>query len=388
MKQLFLKPKEDRRLRAGHLWVFSNEVGRHPEAEPGDVVEVIAHNGESLGSALYHPHSLISARLLLTDVEELDRDFFLHRISYASKLRARLFPGEQCYRVVHGESDWLPGLIVDRYGQYLVVQVTTAAMDRRLPLIADCLVELFGPAAILEKNDTGLRAYEQLPERRSVLYGPDPGTVQVEDMEVHYRLNLLEGQKTGFFLDQKLNRVAAGRLAKGLRVLDCFSNVGGFALQAAKAGASEVTGVDISDAAVKQARTNAELNGLMQVSFEAEDVFDFLERQFQHGKRYDMVILDPPSFTRSRKTVGSAKKGYRKLNQLGMQLLAEGGLLVTASCSFHIFEQVFHDLLSEAAIRADRRLKLLEWRHQSPDHPILPAMPETRYLKLGIFQVE
>jgi 23S rRNA (cytosine1962-C5)-methyltransferase len=388
MKQLYLKPKEDRRLRQGHLWVFSNEVARHPEAEPGDVIEVITHGGESLGSALYHPHSLISARLLLTDVEELERDFFLQRISSAANLRSRLFPDQGCYRLVHGESDWLPGLVIDRYGDYLVVQATAAGMDRRLPLIADCLAQLFAPAGILEKDDTRLRSYEQLPERKSVLYGEDPGTVLIEEMGVQYRVNLLEGQKTGFFLDQKLNRAAAGRIANGLRVLDCFSNVGGFALHAAKGGASHVTAVEISAPAIEQARANAALNGFAQVSFHTGDAFDFLQNRLDQGERYDMVVLDPPSFARNRKTVGPARKGYRKLNQLGMQVLSEGGLLVTASCSFHIFEEVFYDLLSEAALRVDRRLKLLEWRHQSPDHPILPSMPETRYLKLGIFQVE
>ncbi len=385
--QLILKPKEDRRLRQGHLWVFSNEVARHPGAAAGDVVEVLTAREESLGSAIYHPHSLISARLLLSDVEELDQAFFSERLSAAAELRRRLFPEESCYRLVHGESDWLPGLLVDRFQDYLVVQTTTAGMDRRLPVIVEALKELFQPQAILERNDSGLRGYEELPERRGVRFGDDPGPITIQENGIRYRLDLLHGQKTGFFLDQKLNRRAAARYAPGARALDCFCNLGGFAFHLARAGASQVVGVDISEDAIGRAHENCRLNGFSNVEFIVSDTFMFLEEQLESGATYDLIVLDPPSFARTKKHVGSARKGYRRLNELALRLLTEGGILLTASCSFHIFEDVFRELINEAAVRADRRLKLLEWHHQAPDHPILPAMPETQYLKLGIYQV-
>jgi 23S rRNA (cytosine1962-C5)-methyltransferase len=386
MNKLILRPKEDRRLRQGHLWVFANEVDRHPQAEPGDLVEVITARGDSLGAALYHPHSLISARLLAADLEDLDRDFFADRLAAAARLRERLFPDETCYRLVFGESDWLPGLVVDKFGDFLVVQTTSAGMDRRLPLIAQCLGEIFHPAAIMERNDTPLRLYEELPERTSVLAGVDPGPVIVEENGLRYRVDLAHGQKTGFFLDQKLNRQAVARYCRGQRVLDCFSNAGGFALHAARAGAREVTGFDSSDAAVRQATENAQLNQLPTARFTTADAFTFLEEAARAGERWDVIVLDPPSFTRSRKNVTTAKKGYRRLNELALRVLSEEGILATASCSFHIFEEAFYEIVGEAAIRADRRLRLLERRRQAPDHPILPAMPETQYLKLGILQ--
>jgi len=335
--QLILKPKEDRRLRQGHLWVFSNEVARHPEAAAGDVVEVLTAREESLGSGIYHPHSLITARLLLTDVEELDHSFFRERLSAAAQLRRRLFPQESCYRLVHGESDWLPGLLVDRFHDYLVIQTTTAGMDRRLPVIVDTLNELFQPKGILERNDSGLRGYEELPERSGVLSGNDPGPVTIEENGIRYLVDLLHGQKTGFFLDQKLNREAAARYAPGTLALDCFCNLGGFAFHLARAGARQVVGVDISETAVGRASENCGLNGFSNVEFVVRDTFTFLEEQLKAGVTYDLIVLDLPSFARSKKTVGPARKGYRRLNELALRLLSEGGILITASCSFHIF---------------------------------------------------
>jgi 23S rRNA (cytosine1962-C5)-methyltransferase len=387
VQQLILKPKEERRLRQGHLWVFSNEVARHPQAAAGDVVEVLTARDESLGSAIYHPHSLITARLLLADLEELDRSFFLERLSAAAALRDRLFPAESCYRLVHGESDWLPGLLADRFQDYLVVQTTTTGMDRRLPVIVEAFEELFHPRGIIERNDSGLRRYEELPERSGLLFGDDPGPMTIEENGIRYRVDLLHGQKTGFFLDQKLNRQAAARYAPKARALDCFCNLGGFTFHLARAGANQVVGVDISQSAIDRADENCRLNGFSNVRFVVHDTFGFLEEQRKAGVMYDLIVLDPPSFARTKKNVGPARKGYRQLNELALTLITEGGILVTASCSFHIFEEAFRDLVNEAAVRADRRLKLLEWHHQSPDHPILPAMPETQYLKLGIYQV-
>jgi len=388
MQALVLKPKEDRRLRAGHLWVFSNEVARHPaNAVAGELVEVLSHGGEGLGTALYHPHSLITARLLGNGIADLDAAFFRERLARALRLREHLFPSETSYRLVHGESDDLPGLIVDKFGDNLAVQTVSAGMDARLPLIVEALRELLSPRAIIERNDTALRSYEELPQRTGVLWGDSLPETDIEENRVKYRINLLFGQKTGFFLDQKLNRRAAARFAPGRRVLDCFCNTGGFGLNAARAGALSVLGVDVSAEMIQQAKANTELNGFAQANWVQSDVFFFLEQAIERGDSYDLVILDPPSFTRNKKTVPSAKKGYRRLNELACQVLRPEGILVTASCSFHIYEEVFYEIVSEAALRVSRTLRLLDQRHQSPDHPILPAMPETRYLKLGIFQV-
>lgn len=386
-QQVRLRRKEDRRLRGGHQWVFSNELMEKPtEAAPGDLVTVVSAGGESLGSALYHPHSLICARLLGGEFGELDEAFFKERIVRASDLRKRLFPGESSYRLVHGESDFLPGLIIDRFADYLVVQTVSAGMDRRIETIVRALIELFEPKGIIERNDSALRSYEGLPERKGVLAGEWPGPILMTENGVQYRVDLLEGQKTGFFFDQKLNRKAVAGLAKGLDVLDCFCNQGGFALNAARAGASSVVGIDVSDAAVAVANDNALLNGLENVEFRASDVFTFLRDCSAEGRLFDLVIVDPPSFSPRKKDIPKAKKAYRRLNELALMVLRDGGILATASCSYHLQEEVFYQLVNEAGVRAGKRLQLLEQRMQGPDHPVLLAMPETRYLKLGVFR--
>lgn len=387
METLVLKPREERRLRAGHLWVFANEVSGRPEATAaGELVEVLTAGGESLGSATYHPDSLIVARLLAGRVETLDRDFFLARIRSAAEWRQHYYPSDDCYRVIHGESDLLPGLVVDRFGAYLVVQTVSSAMEKLQPLIVDVLWDLFRPAGVIERNDSALRDYENLPRRKGVVRGDYGGPVEILEGGLRYRVDLLEGQKTGFFLDQKANRAAAAAWCRGRSVLDCFCNAGGFALRAAQGGAERVLGVDASGPTVKLATGNAALNGFSQVEFLESDVFRFLE-SVSGDPVFDVVILDPPSFSPRKKDVPKARKAYRRLNQLGIEALAPGGILVTASCSFHLREEVFYQIVGEAAVRAGRRLQLLERRQQAPDHPILPAMPETAYLKLGIFRV-
>lgn len=393
METVVLKAKEDKRIKKGHLWVFSNEIEQKPEsAQAGDLVRLLNRQGESLGVGFYHPHSLISVRLLAIPTleggqEELDRQFFINRMRRAAELRERLFAGEDCYRLIHGESDFLPGLVVDRFADQFTVQTLTTGMENRLDLICDGLEALFHPSTIIERNDTLLRRYEELPERVSVLRGNEPEPVVIQENGIRYRIDLLRGQKTGFFLDQKMNRRAAARYCSGQRVLDCFCNVGGFALNALKAGAASAVAVDASIASLEQARHNAQLNDFTSVEFVESDVFDFLERELRRREHYDVVILDPPSFTRSKKNVPAAKRAYRRINELACRILKSGGILVTASCSFHVFEEVFYEIVQESALRAGRTIRLLERRYQAPDHPILPAMPETKYLKLGIFQV-
>lgn len=387
MEKLILKPREEGRLRAGHLWVFSNEIARMPrDTGAGDLVEVLTSRGESLGTALFHPHSLISARLLGTGIGELDASFFRSRIEAAARLRAQLLPEQTSYRLVYGESDFLPGLVVDRYGEYCVVQTLSSGMDRRKALIAEVLTALFQPAAIIERNDVETRRHEELPMTRGLLSGEYSPVTEIREHGIGYRVDLLEGQKTGFFLDQKLNRRVVSGLCRGKDVLDCFCNSGGFGLNAADCGAASVVGVDASASALEAAAANAAVNGA-SIRFEKAEATRFLQTCLSDGRRFDVVILDPPSFAPRKKDIPKARKAYLKLNELGLRVLRPEGLLVTASCSFHLREDVFYQIVRQAAERTQRRLQLLERRQQSPDHPIHPSMPETAYLKLGIFRV-
>ncbi len=386
-RQVILKNKEERRIVAGHPWAFSNEV-RETRGNPalGDVVELVAASGISLGVGLYNPHSLIAFRLLSSTIVEIDRDFFLAKISAARDLREKLYPGQTAYRLVHGEGDFLTGLIIDRFNDQFAVQTFSFGMEQRLPVICDVLKELFSPACIVARNESPLRALENLPSERAVLYGEPSPTLIVEG-DLRYTVDLRDGQKTGFYLDQRENRSLLGRLSRGADILDAFCNDGGFALSAARGGARSVLGIDISAEAVARARANAILNGLDSVSFDEGDVFEQLKTLAGSGRKFDVVVLDPPSFTRSRKNVQAAKKGYRTLHLEAFPLIPKGGLLMTASCSHHILPEVFQEIVDDAARRVGRQLQLLEWRGAAPDHPVLPSVPETRYLKLGLYRV-
>lgn len=386
MERLVLKPREEGRLRAGHLWVFSNEVAEMPlNVQAGDLVDVVTSRKESMGSALFHPHSLITARLVGKGVEDLDADFFRARIETAARLREQIMPGETSYRLVYGESDLLPGLVVDRYGDFFVLQTLSAGMERSKSVVAEVLESLFRPAAIIERNDVEVRRREELPLRKSVLCGAVSGPIEIVENAIRYRVDLVEGQKTGFFLDQKCNRRAAAELSRGRDVLDCYCNAGGFGLNAARAGAASVVAVDASAPALEMTRQNAELNDV-EIRFEQAEVFAFLERCHEGGRRFDIVILDPPSFAPRKKDVSKARKAYQKLNEMGLRVLRPEGILVTASCSSHLREDVFYQIVRQAAERCGRRIQLIERRQQAPDHPIHPSMPETAYLKLGIFR--
>ncbi len=386
-KQIILKRKEDRRILAGHPWVFSNEI-REVRGEPqaGDVVELRTAGGKLLGSGFYNPHSLIAVRLLSRHGEECDADFFTQRIAQALALRNVLYPHADSFRVVHGESDFLPGLIVDKFNEYLAVQTLSYGMDMRLATICDVLESLLHPKGIVERNESHLRTLEALPQKKGLLRGRVEPTI-IEDGDVRFEVNLLEGQKTGFFLDQRENRLAIRRLCKGAEVLDCFCNEGGFALHAAREGARSVLAFDASAEAIEQATANAALNALNNVTFSQADVFDVMKRLAADQRRFDVVILDPPSFTRSKKNVQAAKQGYKELHTLAYRLLRPGGILATSSCSHHILPEVFLEIVETTARKQGKDVQLLDWRSAAPDHPILPAVPETRYLKFGIFRV-
>jgi 23S rRNA (cytosine1962-C5)-methyltransferase len=386
-KRIILKKNEEHRIVGGHPWAFSNEI-RETRGSPsmGEVVELFTAGGLTLGIGLYNPHSLIAFRLLSSAIEEIDAGFFRSRIARALDLRQTLYPGSAVYRLVHGEGDLLPGLIIDRFNEYCVVQTLSNGMDARLPLICDALESLLSPKGIIERNESPLRALEELPQKKGILRG-EAGSTTINLNGLLFKVDVLEGQKTGFFLDQRENRSAIERYSKNARVLDCFCNDGGFSLFAAKGGAAAVTGLDSSEEAIRNATENAALNGLSAARFEQADVFTMLTSLAEKGASYDLLILDPPSFTRSRKTVQTAKKGYKELHAGAFRLLRKGGTLATASCSHHIEPEVFLSIVDETARKAGRQVQLLEWRGAAPDHPSLPSVPETRYLKFGIFRL-
>ncbi|MGH2567631.1 MAG: class I SAM-dependent rRNA methyltransferase [Bacteroidota bacterium] len=386
-KQIVLRKNEEHRITKGHQWAFSNEV-KAVRGDPakGDLVELLRHDEKFLGIGFFHPHSLVSVRLVSREREEISFEFFERRILQALQLRKRLFPDAESYRVVHGESDFLPGLVVDKYNEFLSIQTFSFGMDRRETLICDVLESIFHPKAIVERNESPLRTLEELPLEKGVLRGSLDQTIICEN-GLKFKLDLLNGQKTGFFLDQRDNRNAIRRYAKSALVLDCFCNEGGFSLNAAQAGATDVDGFDVSQNAVKNARVNGTINQLLKVHFETADAFERLKTLETEGKRYDVVIIDPPSFSKSKKTVATALRGYKEINTYALKALNPGGVLATSSCSHHVTEESFLATVEAAARSSGRSLQMVELAGASPDHPVLNAMPETKYLKFAIFAV-
>lgn len=386
-KQIILRKNEEHRVLKGHQWIFSNEIKAiHGDPDAGDVIELLRHDNKFLGVGFYNPHSLIAFRLLSPEPENITFEFFESRISAALQLRRRLYPGAESFRLVHSEADFLPGLIVDKYNEFLSIQTLAVGMDRRLTLICDVLESLFHPKAIVERNESPLRSLEQLPQKKGVLRGTVGQTI-ISEGDIKFKVSLLEGQKTGFFLDQRENRRALQRYVRNASVLDCFCNEGGFAIYAAKSGATLVRGLDSSEGAIANAKVNATINEVPGIKFEVADVFVRLPELLESGERFDVIILDPPSFSKNKKTVATALKGYKEINAGAARLINSGGILVTASCSHHVTAESFLEIVEEGARAAHRSLQLLEWRGASADHPTLPAMPETAYLKLGIFAV-
>lgn len=381
-----LKRKEENRILAGHLWVFSNEIEK-VEGIPqiGDTVEVRSGKNLRLGFGFYNPKTLIAVRLYSKEFVEPDKDFFTARLRSATELRDRLFQSS-FYRLAYGESDYLPGLIIDRFDSLFSVQIFSAAMERRKELIYDAIKELFSPAAIYERNESSTREIEGLPQSKSIVFG-DEKTADYDEEGVLFRVNPFRGQKTGFYFDQRLNRIFSRRFGPGTEVLDLFSNEGGFALNLARAGAGRVHAVDSSEFAVKNLLANAELNGLDNVDAETCEANAFLEKSTRDGKKFDVVVCDPPSFTRNRKSVPTAKAAYRRLHETIFGLLKPQGILLTASCSHHIFRETFEDVIALVSQKAGRSIQLLYRGGASPDHPVLPSMPETEYLKFNAYRV-
>ena len=374
------------RWRQGHPWIYRADLEGDPQAEGGDVVRVLDGRGWLLGQAFYSAHSKIALRWLSWEDARIDADFFRARIAEADRLRRRVFPGEAVYRAVHGEADLLPGLVVDRYGEYLSVQFLIRGTDRLKDLLADLLMEHFAAKALVNRSDVTVRALEGLEPDKGVLRGEVPQAVRYAEGHVLLRADLLEGQKTGAFLDQRENHVASAQYAEG-EALDCFAYAGGFALQLATR-ASRVTAVEISDAASAQLRANAEANQLRNVEVLTANAFDFLRDAVDEGRRFDTIVLDPPSFAKSKASVEAAVRGYKEINLRALQLLRAGGVLITSSCTYHVDEAAFEALLAAAAADAERRVQIVERRGAGRDHPVLVAFPESRYLKCYVLRAQ
>jgi 23S rRNA (cytosine1962-C5)-methyltransferase len=387
MKQLHLHPGRERRILQGHRWVFSNEIADSlSDFEPGSWVEVLSGKGVPLGSGYINPASLIAVRLVSPPGQKPDETFFRAAMENAVRYRQRTYPGSQCHRLIYGESDSLPGLVVDRYGDVLVYQAGTLGMARMEPLIQELLQDVFKPSAMVSRNDSPSRRLESLDQQKGVARGSLPDDLVVEIDGIKYRVDVLEGQKTGMYLDQRDNRRSVRRWTQGGKVLDLFCYNGAWSLSAAAGGASEVIGVDQSKDAVAQALRNAELNGAAEVcSFVAEDVFEYLKHLPRAS--FDVIVLDPPAFAKTKSALTEAKKGYTDINRRALLALKPGGLLVTCSCSYHMSEELFREVLISAGQASGRRLKLLQTGSQALDHPALLAMPETRYLKCWFVEV-
>ena len=385
MTKITLRKTRETRVRSGHPWLYASEIERVEGENAAGVAEVYSAKGTFLARALYNPASQIALRILTTHDEPIDADFFARRVRTAWEHRQRFCDVNSC-RAIYAEADFLPGLVVDKFGGVLVVQVLSLGMELWKRELTDILVEVIRPEGIYERNDVPVRRLEGMQETTGLLYGDVPDRVPMVENGIVYAVDVKHGQKTGFFLDQKENRAAIAPLCPGARVIDMFCHNGSFALNAAKYGAREVTGVDISEEALAVARDNARANGL-DANFEAHNCFDLLRALSDQGEKYDLVILDPPAFTKTRQMTERALRGYKEINLRGMKLVPDGGFLVSCSCSQHVDDAAFTAMLNEAARDAKKKLRMVEFRTQAKDHPILPASPETKYLKCTILQV-
>ncbi|MCM3627263.1 class I SAM-dependent rRNA methyltransferase [Paenibacillus glycanilyticus] len=448
--KVWLQKGRKKRLEAGHPWIYSNEIEKlEGEAEPGELVDVVGHNGKYLATGYYNPKSQITVRVVsYQPLEKMDAAFFKERFRSCEAHRSRFVPDRDC-RLVYGEADFLPGLVVDRFADVLVVQIVTLGMDIRRDEIVEALVDVFQPKGIYERSDVGVRQLEGLELLTGVLYGDCPRILEIEENGLKLEVDIVEGQKTGYFYDQRENRASIEPLMKGwgarsgirlerrpadtdtenttlvpvnsngkevtfpywdgATVLECFAHTGSFTLHACKYGAKKVTCLDVSEHAIDTARRNVERNGFTdRVEFVVADAFDYLRTQVKgveereersragtdtskpisgNGRTWDVVILDPPAFAKTKSAVAGACRGYKDINLHGLKLVNEGGYLVTASCSYHMRPDLFLETIQEAASDAGKLLRLVEWRAAGKDHPQLLGVPEGHYLKFAVFEV-
>lgn len=376
------------RILSGHLWIFSNELSTSPKNyEPGSLVEVYDNRNKFIGIGYINPHSLISVRLLTREREKINHDFFRKRIVNAINYRKRFLPESNSFRAIYSEGDFLPGLIVDKYADCLVIQFLTFGMEMMKDIVISVLDEILSPSAIVLRNDSQSRILEGLPLEKKAVKGFFDSLPIINEGEILIEVNPLTGQKTGFFLDQRENRIALSNYIKEGRGLDLFCYSGAWGLQLAKNGAF-VTCVDDSETALSNAKRNFELNGLGdRCNFVKDDAFKFMKREMESGSLYDFIVLDPPAFVKSRAKVKEALKGYREINEMAMRLIKKGGMLATSSCSYHIERAMFLDMLRDSARDAGRNPRLMEYRCQGRDHPILLSVPETEYLKCAFLEL-
>jgi 23S rRNA (cytosine1962-C5)-methyltransferase len=384
--ELYLKKNEDKRLRKGHSWVFSNEVDtqRSPleQFTAGDLVQIIDAEGKGLGTAYVNPQTLICARLLSRKANlKCGSNFFKDRLSNALNLRKKLF-SKPYYRLVYGESDGLPGIVIDRFGPVLSVQITTVGMEQSKEALFTALIDLLSPEAIILKNDNGQRQLEGLSMESELAYGKLPEPLIIEENGAKFVVDILGGQKTGWFYDHRSSRAQLASFANGQRVLDLFSYTGAWSIPAAIAGAIEVTCVDASQGALTLAEENAKLNQVQdKMRFVRSDVFDFLKQARLDNELYDIIVLDPPALIKRKKDFKQGYEAYRRLNHLALQVLSKNGILISASCSHHLSRENLHEILRSSGRHIDRHLVFFASGGQGPDHPIDPAAPETEYLK-------
>lgn len=387
MAKAILRKTRETRVHSGHPWVFLSDID-HVEGgfEPGDVVEVMSSKGGFLGRAFYNPRSQIALRMLTTKDEIVDAGFFHRRVERAWAYRKQFADPMSC-RAVFAESDFLPALVVDKFADVLVMQTLCLGIEKWKRELVEILNDVIHPAGIYERNDVPVRRLEGMEQMTGLLSGQVPDRVDMVENGIHFLVDVKNGQKTGFFLDQKENRAAIAPLVQGGDVLDCFCHNGSFSLHAAKYGAASVLGVDISEDALAVARENARINGLDNVVFEAHNCFDHLRELTDAGEKFDLVVLDPPAFTKNKSALPAALRGYKEINLRGLKLVRPGGFLVTCSCSQHVLPEAFQTMVNEAARDAKKRVRLVEFRTQGKDHPILPQAVETKYLKCMILQV-
>ncbi len=386
MNRIRVNRKAADRVASGHPWIFLSDLADRNGAQPGEVVTVVDPRGRPLGIAHYSATSRIALRLLSRQLEETGREFYLARLRAAEEHRRRVVHHTDAYRVVHGEADLLPALIVDRYADFLVMQTLDQGMDGVTASIVSCLEEMFHPRGIIARNDAAVRSKEGLPLETKILSGEVPEGVSIHMNGFELRADLLRGQKTGIFLDQRENYLAAARYARSGRVLDCFTSTGGFALHVASQCQS-VEAVDSSGAALAIAASNAAINGIRNIEFREADVFGLLPSYAAAHHRFSMVVLDPPAFAKSRRNVEAALTGYKEINLRALRLLDPGGILVTCSCSHHVSEAMLLEVIARASLDSGHTLRVLERRTQAQDHPILLTVPETHYLKCLVLEV-
>jgi 23S rRNA (cytosine1962-C5)-methyltransferase len=386
--RIVLNKNEERRINLGHQWIFSNEISIADDGiANGDIVEIYTHQNKFIGRGFYNKNSLIAFRLLTRNKKEIDREFILARIKNADNFRKRIFRNRDSYRMVFSESDFLPGLIIDKFTDKYSIQIHSLGMEKYKNIIKDILIDEYNASFIIEKNDNRLREYEGLERKEGILYGENE-IFEIEIDGIKYNIDLCEGQKTGFYFDQVNNRkILSEYCTTDNKVLDLFCNEGGFALSAAKAGMDIITAVDSSSRCIEIAKKNFENNNFKEINFLCMDVFDLLKNNITNEIKFDIIILDPSSFTKSKKNIHTAESGYEELNHKAMQIINRNGILFTFTCSYHISAESFKKIIMKSAQKAKRNIQIIKKLTASEDHPVLPAMQETEYLKGYVLRI-